>query len=376
METIEECVAAALASMRAEARARFVLNPLTTMRTDLGLKVAAADHLTEKRADGGACDGLSFPKDGVILYAPTSHSRRENFTLAHELGHWLVEQVSEIFDWLFSQTAPAKALETLCDRIAQRLLLAESAVDRVVAGGPVRAQQVVDLYHATQASIPACAIALAARLPGLGAIVVVDAPTNLDIDDDLGMGFAAIGSENRGVVRYASIRPDPHRGWPKVFPWPGQAVPAGHPLRHLLSAGQTPPSQLPAGGAGGLRTLQRRSFWATPWGERATFYLDAVAISPRRAIGVFADTDLWGAERFHPTERRDFDQRPEQEITCCGQTRKVRGYPHDPCGQIHCPTCGKCRCHRRDDELVLCQGGCFLKFKPHLLVDGRCEDCR
>lgn len=55
--------------MAPEAQARFVLDPLVTMRTDMGLKVTAADHLTEKRADGGACDGLSFLKDGVILYA-------------------------------------------------------------------------------------------------------------------------------------------------------------------------------------------------------------------------------------------------------------------------------------------------------------------
>lgn len=386
MKSLDDCVSAALAGVGSNAQARFVLDPLDTMRVDLGLKVTAAEHLTERRADGGACDGLSFLKDGVILYAPTGNSRRENFTLAHELGHWLVEQVPAIFDWLFDQPDPAKALETLCDRIAQRLLLAEATVTNIVGGGAIRAQHVVDLYHASQASIPACAIALAAHLPDLGAVVVVDAVTRFaaDVDQHLdALLGAASGSElelreieDRAVVRYASVRPDPHHGWPKVYPWPGQAVPPGHPLQYLLSSAQTGPPRTAGGFNAEPRTIQQRSFWATPWGDRATFYLDAVAVSPRRVIGVFADTDLWGAERFHPAERRDYDQRPEQEITCCGQTRKVRGYPHDPCGQIHCPLCGKCRCDRRDDELVMCDGGCFLKFKPHLLANGRCEECR
>lgn len=389
MKTIEDCVDAALAGLAPEARARFVLDPLTTMRTDLGLRVSAAEHLSEKRADGGACDGLSFLKDGVILYAPTANSRRENFTLAHELGHWLIEQVPEIFDWLFDQLAPEKVLETLCDRIAQRLLLADSALTSIVGAGPIRARHVIDLYNATQASIPACSIGLATRLPSLGAIVVVDTPTSYDVggdlDDDVGVGFGwsrpggsggSNGMADRPVVRYASVRPDPRQGWPKVYPWPGQAVPPGHPLQRLLSVLPTRPRQS-VGSDTEPRSLQQRSFWATPWGARATFYIDAVPVSQQRVIAVFADTDLWGAERFHPVEHRDYDQRPEQEITCCGQARKARGYPCDRCGQIHCPVCGKCRCDRRDDELVMCEGGCFLKFKPHLLDNShRCEECR
>lgn len=343
MKTIDDCVSTALASMSAAARERFPTNPLRTMRGDLKLKVQAAQHLAERRADGGACDGLSFVKDGVILYAPTDTSRRENFTLAHELGHWLVTQVPGIFDWLFDQPNAKRVLETLCDRIAQRLLLGDGAIMAVVGAGPVRAQHVVELYEASQASMPACAIALAARLPGTGAIILIDR----DHDDE-------------PVVRYASVRQDPTRGWPKVYPWPGQKVPPAHPLRFITDAAH----------------VQRRTYWATPWDEQADFYMDAVAISNRRTIAVLADTDLWGAEKFHPQTRRDYDERPEQEITCCGQIRVARGYPCQNCGQVHCPICGKCRCDRRNDELVRCSGSCFLSYKATLLVDGFCEDCR
>ena len=325
------------------ARDRFPADPLGTMRGDLNLKVQAAEHLAERRADGGACDGLSFVQDGVILYAPTHTSRRENFTLAHELGHWLVTQVPSIFDWLFGQPNAKRILETLCDRIAQRLLLGDGAIATVVGAGPVRAQHVVDLYESNQASMPVCAIALAVQLPGTGAIMLVDR-----------------GQDDEPVIRYASVRPDPTRGWPKVYPWPGQRVPAAHPLRFITEAAP----------------VQRLTYWATPWDERADFYMDALAISTRRTIAVLADTDIWAAEKFHPQTRRDYDERPEQQITCCGQIRVVRAYPCQDCGQVHCPNCGACRCDRQNAELVRCAGRCFLSYKPYLLVNGLCNDCR
>lgn len=344
MESLDECVAAALNGLDPTVRRRFAVDPLTTMRDDLALTVQEASHLTERRADGGACDGLSFLKDGVVLYAPTRWSRRENFTLAHEVGHWLVPQVPAIFDWAAAQHAPQAALETLCDRIAQRLLLDEETITVVVGGGTVRAQHVLDLHDASEASLPACAVALAARLPGLGAVVLVDR----DTDDD------------GQTVRYASVRPDPDRGWPKVHPWPGQPVPPGHPLRSVRAA----------------NPVQRRTFWAMPWGATAEFYLDAVAVTSRRVVGVLADTDLWGAARFHPTNPRDYDERTEQTVTCCGQTRTARGYPCQECDEVHCPACRRCRCERQDDALVRCAGRCFLSYRPHLLLDGLCEDCR
>jgi hypothetical protein len=344
VKTVEDCTRAALSKLAPDARRRFPADPLLTMRTDLGLRVQEAEHLSERRADGGACDGLSFLKDGVILYAPTDRSRRENFTLAHELGHWLVTQVPEIFDWLSDQPNPRRALETLCDRIAQQLLLSDEMISAVAGAGPIRARHVLDLYASSQASLPACAIALAARLPELGAIVLVDRDPGRD----------------DAVVSYASIRPDPVRGWPKVYPWPGQTVPSGHPLKFVTESSP----------------VRRRTYWATSWNETADFYMDAVSASDRRAIGILCDSDLWGAERFHAPTRRDYDERPQQQITCCGQTRAARGYPCQVCGQVYCPTCGRCRCDRRNEELVRCAGSCFLSYRPNLLVDGLCAECR
>lgn len=343
MKTLEECVEAALARLAREVRIDFAADPEAVLRHGLGLRVRHAEHLNEQRGDGGACDGVSFLEDGVILYAPTPGSRRQNFTLAHELGHWLVDQTPAIYDWLFEQPDPKQELETICDRIAQELLLTDSDIDSVLLGAPVQARHVLDLYERSNASIPACAIALAARLSGIGAVLIVDHDADLDA----------------AVVRYSSVRPDPERGWPKVYPWPGQAVPPGHPLRSIRTGG----------------SIRRRTFWAMPWGDHADFYLDAVEVRGRWVV-VMADTDLWGAEKFHPIAPRDFDQRPEREVRCCGETRIVRGYPCPKCHQMYCPSCGKCRCDRQNDELIMCTGGCFLKFRQSLLVSGLCEECR
>lgn len=335
---LEQCVDLAVSAIDEQTQARFMTAPVAVLRDDLGLKVQAVEHLAESRADGGACDGMSFLEDGVVLYAPTPNSRRENFTLAHELGHWLVEQNEDLLNWLGEQSDAAKMLETLCDRIAQRMLLPEAVLRSVVADSPISARHVLELYEASEASRPACAIALASRLPRLGAVVIVDRASQ--------------------TVQSASVRPDPEDGWPSVFPWPGQAVPGGHPF------GTMQPHQ----------TITGKSFWRTPWGTPAEFYIDAIS-DERRIIAVFSDVDTWGAERLHVDGPREFDQRPVGEVYCCGQTRTARGYPCATCRQHYCPQCKRCRCDRAADRERVCSS-CFITFLPHLLVDGRCEDCR
>lgn len=337
MKTLEECVEAAVAVLDLPARMDIAANPIRGL-TNLGLKVRSADHLNERRDDGGSCDGISFLQDGVILYAATE-SRREYFTLAHELGHWLVYQVGDIYDWLDEQPEPGVALETLCDRIASRLLVPDTVISQIIGSGPVQASHVADLFRETTASVPVCAIALAGRLPRLGAVIVIDQAT--------------------ATVQYASIRPDPDLGWPMVHPWPGQPVPAAHPLRSLRPGGD----------------IRRRSFWETPWKSRADFYLDAFA-GERRTVAVLTDEDIWGVEAFHPQTSRNFDQRPQLEVRCCGRSRLVRAYPCPDCGQAHCPQCMNCRCDRRAAAESRCAGRCGLQYLPHLLADGLCEDCR
>ena len=335
---LDRAAEAALGVLDESRRIRFAVDPLSVIRNELGLTVQAVDHLTERRDDGGACDGVSFLQDGVILYAPTSSSKRENFTLAHELGHWLVEQRDELYDWLADQNKPQHMLETLCDRIAQRLLLPQGLIDSVVGAGPIRATQLLELYKLSEASRPVCAIALAKRLPCCGAVLLVNRESE--------------------QVTYASIKPDAEEGWPTVFPWPGHGVPVGHPFLSVR----------PGGG------ITRRTYWKSPWGAQREYYADAVC-EGRRVIAVLADIDLWDAEQLHIDEPRDFDGRPSSQITCCGQTLTVRGYPCDECGRHFCPNCQRCNCDRRAEREGTCIG-CYLRFQRHLMVDDLCQDCR
>jgi len=335
---LEGCVEQAMSLLKDDARARFAEEPLAVLRSDLGLTVAPVQHLANAREDGGACDGVSFLQDGVILYAPTPWSRRENFTLGHELGHWLAERAPDIYDWLADQHDPGRLLETVCDRIAQRLLLPENAARAVIGDGPIRAQHLIDLYAATQASRPVCAIALANNLPGLGAIAIID--------------------RYNGTVAHASVKPDPVLGWPTVFPWRGQQLAEGHPLLRLAS---------------GASTTQRLP-WRTPWGTQADFYIDATG-DVKRVITVFCGSDLWSIERFHAPTEREFDARRLLRGSCCGTIFERKGYPCPTCREPFCPRCGDCRCERDAKRDVMCDG-CFLQYQPHLVVGGLCVDCR
>lgn len=339
MNTLAECVETAMSVIEAEGVDLSACGgDPKRIAAALGLSVVEAPHLAQERGDGGACDGMSFLDDKVLLYAPTPYNRRENFTISHEIGHWLIDQVDEIFDWLLEQEDAAKVHETLCDKIARRLLLDEATITAVIGAGPLEVAHIKALYNATNASVPACMIALSEHLTCVGAIAAIDPDT--------------------WTVTDASVHPDLMRGWPVVTPWPGQQVPDIHPLRNLTLG----------------NTLQRRSFWKTSWGQREEFYIDAIH-EPRRILVVFAADDLWHTEVFHAPTERSFDERPERTTTCCGQTRTVRGYPCATCNEGYCRECGKCRCDRRASAESKCQGRCGLIYLPHLLHDGYCDDC-
>lgn len=319
-------------------REQFVLDPEIALTTELGLTVRAVETLSSSREDGGFCDGMSFLEDGVILYAPTPNSRRQNFTLAHELGHWIVEQDTGLFDWIADQSDPSALLETVCDQIAQRLLLPDALTNEILGSEVVRAQHVRDLYDASQASYQACAIAIGRHIHGLGAVVLI--------------------SRYDGQVHHASIKPDPDDGWPKVYPWRGQVLPESHALRSFEP----------------YSNFTRRITWRDSWHRTAEFYADAVA-DPQRIIAVLAGDDIWKVEPGYVVQPRDFDKRPLLHSYCCGQDRSFRGYPCPDCGQGFCPVCKDCGCDRRAKTEANCSG-CFMVLQRHLLVDGLCENCR
>lgn len=338
MDPVTQCQAMALAAIDDATARRFAHDPAGTLRVAFGLSVVEVTHLQSSRRDGGWCDGLSFLSDGVIQYRPTGN-RRENFTIAHEFGHWLVDQTTAIYDILGPYDDASTLLEVVCDRIAASLLIQGVTVNEVLNGQVVSAEHLARLHDSTRASRPVCAIALAERLPALGAVVLLD--------------------PRRQVVEYASISTDPEFGWPTVYPWRGQFVPDGHPLRRMSDGG----------------SIRVKSFWADTWGRRAEFYIDARAY-PTHTVVVLSDLDLWAVDRFHPPSDRYFDQRPSLSVACCGERHSVRGWPCGECKTAFCPICGNCQCGRQASREVACQGNCFMRFHPSLLEGGLCENCR
>ena len=303
----------------------------TAIELHFGLRVAPAEAFGERGA-GGWCDGVSIVDSGVILYRPTA-SRRENFTLMHELGHHLVDNSIDCLAWIADQPDPPKVLEQLCDQIAADLLIPRDVVDRLVGQHALDAAAVLDLYERTEASRSACAIAIARRLPCDGFVLLID-------EGATSIFFAA---------RARDTRP---------YGWRGEPLPPAHPLR------QDPP---PA------RSL---AWWPRPTGGERREYFMSTATAHGWTVAVLAENNLFDVPGFHIPQQVEEDRGYGGQVTCpCGYTGKTRMWPCQRCGKPECPRCGECGCARRDRKRIACTN-CFSKVLPHLIVDGLCDNCR
>jgi Zn-dependent peptidase ImmA (M78 family) len=134
-------------------RAAIANDPRGAIEEQLGLRVVEQETLGERGNDGW-CDGLSIIDEGVIFFAPTANSKRANFTLCHEVAHYLVEEDrdSGTLDWVADQADPDQVIEHVCDLVASRLLVPDAMValvlEEVGPGGPA----VVELFARSKAS--------------------------------------------------------------------------------------------------------------------------------------------------------------------------------------------------------------------------------
>lgn len=295
MNALERHARSIVGKIAATNRDALAADPKRALAERFGLRVREQDVLAQRRDAGGWCDGISFLDDGIVLYAPSPNSRRENFTLTHELGHKLAEEDDDALDWLANRDHPERDLERLCDLIAARLLLPDTLITQILDRRPPEAVHIGALYEASAASEVVCAIALAQRLPCQGAVVIMDTGSS--------------------IVSYASVSSPEDDGWPLAYPWPKQDIPAHHRLTRLADG----------------QAAREKSWWATSWGEKQDFYLDAIAGS-RRIHAVLAVRDLWHVTRFH-TDRSETAERPERYLDCpCGYRGSARGYPCSDCG--------------------------------------------
>lgn len=334
MSTRHEHARRVIASITSDKRALIAGDPIAGIES-LNYTVVAETALSSKRGAGGWCDGLSFAEHNTVIYAPTPGSNRQNFTLLHEVGHILVEDDDAALVWLADCDNPDREAERLCDEIASALVLPEDMLDDIVGTGPLTAKDLKTLITVSSASGPACAIALARRLPS-GAVAIIDRAT--------------------AMVVHSAIRGDDVQ----VYPWRDTNVPAGHPLLKLTPGGST----------------TCKSYWLDRWDRRQDYYLSAVA-TEKRIYAIFSINDLWGVDRFHggqaPPRKSNA---PRTAIRCtCGFSGTAVGWPCPVCGRQYCPECNDCDCPRRERMQRLCSS-CFCLVPAIDLIDEVCSGCR
>ncbi|GAB3854615.1 hypothetical protein GCM10028801_09030 [Nocardioides maradonensis] len=323
-----------VAALPADQRANIALDPIAGIK-DLDYEVVAEPALTSQRGAGGWCDGMSFADQNTVMYAPTPESKKENFTLLHEVAHILVENDDEALIWLADCDNYEVELERLCEQIAAALVVPEALIDEVVGTGPPTGENLKTLVTRSAASGPACAIALSSRLSS-GAVVLIDRVA--------------------GTVIQSALRGEDL----KVYPWNGTHVPDGHPLLKLEpGSGKT-----------------SRQYWVDTWGRRQEYYVNAVA-TEKRIYAIFSVTDLWNVDRFHGgQEPPEKSNAPRLTIRCaCGYFGKAFGWPCDTCKRQYCPRCGDCDCARRASAQQPCSN-CFCNAPTGDLEDGVCSNCR
>lgn len=331
--TTQSVAARIVAALHAGERLELAKRPLAALR-GLGFTVAAVQATVVSRGAQGWCDGMSFTTARAIVYRKTDN-RRENFTLLHEYAHGLVAEDEDALEWLADLDDTPGELERLCDAIAAELLLPTSAVNAVVKAGPVRADHAVSLYDTTQASHHAIAVRLVARLPCAGSVFLVNANT-------LTVAFAATSSDMQ------------------VWPGKNQPVPAGHALQRLQPK----------------ETITAPSFWATPWGKRQSFYVDARRRTNWTHV-ILAERDIWKTEKFHARsdDREPVRDRQVHAVSCpCGYSGTAAGRVCEEADHPYCPKCQECLCHYGPRNQVTCSA-CNLVVPALDLEDGRCSMC-
>jgi IrrE N-terminal-like domain len=332
MTTVRRWSEQLIAGLDSAAIDRVAANPKTALTDVFGITVVATSGF-DARGAGGWCDGVSLLDGNKILYRPTP-SRRENFTLCHELGHYLAESDNGCLDWLGDLPDGERVLESLCDAIAARLLIPDSARSAALADGP-SAEALIELFNMTGASRSACAVAIANALPTEGFVAVVDA----EAPDSVFFG-----------ARAAETRP---------YAWAGDAIPESHPLARLFEPRRC------------------HTYWPTRDGGQRNFYMSG-AVHGSWNIGVFSSDNLWGIEGGNFVDPGEPSRRNDETIKCpCGYRGVTPWWPCDSCGIPTCPSCGECQCDR-DRRLLptaMCQE-CTSTVRAHLLQDGLCPACR
>lgn len=269
-----------------------------------------------------------------ILFAGDVNPARARFTILHELGHHLLmtatAELLDSIDQIGGSTAEAiKIEESVCHGFAGRVLIPQHVVDGIIEPASLRAEHVVALKDASNASWEAVAVRAAGASATRSAVLLVREPGEV--------AFAATSSRMG------------KRGWSR-----GSAVHIGGALARALETERQ-------------RSVKEIFRWNLPFAEE--LYCDTIRIHDRLAVAVLADKPSDG--RFDILEDVEPAWSAREEF--CPRCGEERDYGWcERCSGRRCASCGSCGCDQ-PPEHPLCPR-CFLHnaFRSGSSI---CVDC-
>ena len=287
-----------------------------------------------------SCDGAFFSRPRpVIGYLPTPESRRENFTLLHELGHFLARSNDDVLSELadMGEDGGKEAEERVCDAFAGAILIPKTTVDAVLGGRRPEARHIPQLFAESNGSREACAVRLSERMNCFGYVALLDPGPR--------------------EVRFASASPSCPYIWRR-----GTPLPASHP----------------AWRATGKSHFRGEGEVVWSGGGRKNLWLDAV-FDRSVVCAIFAEERYWAGEGLGLLSGASGG--PARTIALSGTCKhcgaSTWGYkPCEKCGDVRCRSCGKCGCGAKVVADRVCPR-CFLvkattQYRPGSEV---CRDC-
>ncbi len=305
----------------------------------LGIRVVTLS--TPFPSDECGCDGVYFPEPRpTIAYTPTQRSRRENFTLLHELGHHLIRRDDDVNSDLadLDEEDGADAEEKLCDAFAGRTLVPDRVVAEILMGRSPEASDLDRLFENSIGSREACAIRLAERMPCFGYVAILDPAQH--------------------KVRFASASPHCGYRWRR-----GSDLPSGHPVWNAVNSVK------------GFRG-EGEVVWER---HRKNIWLDAVASGPV-VIAIFSEDRYWKADGLNLLSGTS--AAPARSISMSGTCKHCGADTWgnracNICGDVKCRSCGRCGCGARERLTLVCSRCRLTKASTQFPAGSTtCRDCQ
>ncbi|WP_407921279.1 ImmA/IrrE family metallo-endopeptidase [Aeromicrobium terrae] len=243
--------------------------------------------------------GATVPAE--ISVALDASPGRRRFSLVHEYGHHLRDQVFEVLTDLFASTDPGWLEEKMCDAFASLVLVPLATREQAFTNG-VTARAVLDLMSRVSASEEAVAVASAESMSHPGYVMLLN---------------------ELGEAEFTARSGD-------VFPIPRSTPQSGLALRAASGAL--------------VRGIDRLNQGISRTGE---MHIDAATDTGRTVLVAVDGQAPWtrfGGGRAYSAE---FEER---HCEYCSASFAVLTTPCPRCGEPPCSECSRCACH--EEQLV------------------------